>query len=516
MRFWCFCAPGSSVSAVSLLSVTRKAVLARLAAVGFLALACEAVTPNFTWDDSLLRNGICQEGFLRCFGAGLYACNHDLTGWSLVKQCASEQQCDSAGGRCTVCGVGERRCTSTGDLQLCRADRSDWDPNPLRRCGSSGCNADLESCGACPEGRYQCDENGLLSLCVAGKWAAAKNCGSVDNCAVDLNGACRSESGCTKGSWDCQGSVLRQCDGTTWHAMQTCKSDKLCTASLATLTSNPPQDPSAILLCKPPACAENTFNCKGNTVQVCKDRDWVDSKVCSGSACNPETGNCEPCVEGHYACSGATLSHCESGSWKAQLCASDALCNASKGQCEPPCRRSAKARCLDISAVSFCNDELVFENVQCVRQDLCVVSDLRCEPPECEQKAVRCNGETLQVCDPTWKDQTACASGTHCSLDNGGSCVASTCKAGSYRCNDVFLEQCDAQGVFQRVDRCVAPSACLVDSGKCEPGCLPDTRRCNPTDPMRVDRCQFDHTWSTATSYICDSPCDPTIGDCSH
>ena len=89
---------------MSSFSAERKAILAKLAALGFLALACEAVTPTFTWDDSLLRNGICQEGFFRCFGAGLYTCNHDLKGWTLVKQCDSEQRCDSADARCTTCG----------------------------------------------------------------------------------------------------------------------------------------------------------------------------------------------------------------------------------------------------------------------------------------------------------------------------------------------------------------------------------------------------------------------------
>ena len=161
--------------------------------------------------------------------------------------------------------------------------------------------------------------------------------------------------------------------------------------------------------------------------------------------------------------------------------------------------RVGELRCRD-NKVEICNNTLTGWTLQ----RNCASSSLVCAPePEphcvadqvCQPGAVVCNGTTVLTCSVTGMgyDETECGLRTYCTLPSG----TCRCRAGSYRCNQNRVEQCNGTGTGWAItDNCGASSECVCESddglycsaAQCQSDnlCTAGTRRCSADNDVEV------------------------------
>ncbi|MFZ5893711.1 MAG: hypothetical protein ACOY0T_21800 [Myxococcota bacterium] len=461
--------------------------MARPFAVSFALLlgACGLFLEEYRIDDSKLKGASCQLGEQRCVGDWLVGCTPALDGWSDVSACALPDRCNSAAGTCAACANGEYRCDGAA-LQVCNADRSGWDT--VETCSNgTACNLNLQACVACTPNEFQCN-GGVLSQCNAqGSWASPTQCGSPELCVVAENrssGQCIASAMCKPGEYACQEARLVRCDaqGVTWLGIETCASAALCKQTLSSAGSMP-----GLLACVPATCDADQARCDNNQLLVCSPErtGFTQTRTCSAdNPCNPKLRDCGRCTPGEKFCSGADLLTCDNNGvfQRSATCATRGLCDAEAGVCDPPeCDQPGHSACDQTQPrLVQCAPDLRVRVSYCVTPALCNAREGRCEQPRCAAQAVRCDGGRLQHCNPDqtgWDTDLTCADGSYCDVVNKA-CTAGTCKADSYRCNDVYLERCGANG-YQRVARCAAPALCHADTARCDPPeCMLGTFHC--------------------------------------
>lgn len=486
-------------------------LLKRFWVAGLLVLpsACGLFLEDYRIDDSKLRGSLCQLGEMRCVGDWLMTCAPTLDGWVDAEECSSPARCDSARGICTSCKSGEYRCNGNA-LELCNGDQSGWELVAQCQQGTA-CNLNLQACVPCTPGETQCNE-GAFSRCNAqGTWDAPTTCGALELCTPT---GCSQSAMCTPRKYACQDARLVRCDpqGATWLPIETCASAELCGATLAKAPD------TELVHCIQPTCAAEQARCEGNQLSVCSaDRKtWVSAKTCSNdSPCNPKLRGCGRCTPGENFCSGTELFRCdEKGAFqRTATCAAEALCNAAAGKCdEPECTSTTRTSCSTTEpALLQCGMDKRIHQTFCDTPELCNPREERCEFPLCAASAVRCDGPRLQYCNSAqtgWDTRLDCAPGSFCDLATEG-CSGEACRPNSYRCNDVFLERCAANG-YERVARCAAAALCHADKGTCEsPDCSPGTFRCIDKS---LQKCGPNLKWVDFTT--CSGQCDDIGGKC--
>jgi len=148
---------------------------------------CVECTADAHCGDGRCTGGLCAAATCtpseaHCNGNTLLTCNLAGDGWDTL---VCEAGC--ADGQCTGCTAGERVCNGNVVLQ-CRGDGSGYDPNQI-------CQADQQCvnglCMTCAPGAKRCSETGQAEVCSAtGAWTVAEDCaGQGLNC---LQGACLS------------------------------------------------------------------------------------------------------------------------------------------------------------------------------------------------------------------------------------------------------------------------------------------------------------------------------------
>lgn len=444
-----------------------------------LPAACQVAFGNFEVKE--LPLGSCGPRDYRCFGPLLTRCNDTLSGWDLVKECASVSRCDSGARACSDCATEEYRCTPTGALHGCRPDGT-WDEEPLANCSEAAlCDPLLMACAPCTAGEFRCND-GSLMRCAAGRWELDTTCASPDLCQVGDDrtmGSCL--EACVPGIYECSQAELRLCSSRgTWILIDTCLNQALCQSSIAGLPVPKPGQPMPS--CKP-ACDTGGLRCTDSVLERCAVDRASYEKVLDcppdGDPCNPKQGNCSLCTPGELHCLGAELWTCDSrGRWElSETCKAASLCDASQGcvatQCEP-----GAVRCEGL-ALEQCSAQLQWEGKQvCDTQALCdktrrdalLPGDNPCALPLCQIDARRCLGPRHQECleDRTgWRTLESCLLGAQC--DPAVGCVPGPCSPpDSYRCNDVLLERCTDRG-WEPVERCATPGLCAATQQKCTP-----------------------------------------------
>jgi hypothetical protein len=233
----------------------------------------------------------CDAGTPRCSEGLLQRCNDQGDGWVLIDQCASQALCDTSAEACAppACAPREYRCTETGELQVCNADRSDFEH--VEQCLSAA------FCSAVP-GRAQCDG-----------------------------------SPCRAGRQRCNGPQIEQCreDRSGFDPLGiTCASAALCHEGEALFPT-----------CAAPVCTPGSFVCEGATLSRCSDDAdrYITINDCgTAEACLATEQRCAGagCTAGVQRCTGAVLERCNaagSAYETVDTCATAALCDATAAAC---------------------------------------------------------------------------------------------------------------------------------------------------------------------------------------
>lgn len=317
----------------------------------------------------------CRPNAYRCVGATLELCADDRSGYRVLEECASADQCDPTAGACRPCIVGEFACNENLP-RLCSADRT-WTEGaaceatefcqvtPDRR--SDPCQTGCEP-GAvrCEDDVFQrCRPSGEgfepVERCGVGKCSAAEVAGCLPS-ACEGQDCPRPE--CTHGELRCDptsGLTLQRCNAAgRFVTLEACAASVLCRADLG--------------VCLPPACERGEKRCLGQKFQSCRgDRTWFQTtKECNaGETCDPTRGCVAGnCVNDALRCNGTVFEHCINGVWSPrQICATKDLCQAPTG-CEAPacggalpsyqCDGSVASQCKpgrdDWEEINFCRD----------------------------------------------------------------------------------------------------------------------------------------------------------------
>jgi hypothetical protein len=163
-----------------------------------------------------------------------------------------------------------------------------------------------------------------------------------------------------------------------------------------------------------------------------------------------------------------------------------------------------------LTELQQCAHDFTWQDVEtCVDPSLCLADEGRCLPLGCTPNQVRCVGDSLQRCASdltSFVTETKCAPGT-CDPTIGG--CGARCSSGSYRCNDVHLEQC-VDGRWQHLSKCLSRELCDPSPGNptCrEPECGGSLgeQRCSNSSLYRCgDRSSWDFEKACPNQDKCD------------
>jgi hypothetical protein len=152
----------------------------------------------------------------------------------------------------------------------------------------------------------------------------------------------------------------------------------------------------------------------------------------------------------------------------------------------------------------------------CVTTELCNAGSQRCDPPVCDTdpRQYRCEDNNYQECadDRTgWETKQVCGTGV-CDLSVKG-CSNVPCTEGEYRCNDIYLELCEA-GSWERASRCATYALCDLEDRTCrEPVCEEGEFQC--VGGQSLQRCPPTRDeWQDVTTCSPDTECDADLGRC--
>jgi hypothetical protein len=209
--------------------------------------------------------GSCTPDQLRCDRELLEVCAASGAAWGLLEPCATPGLCDPVAGVCRspVCEPRQYDCAETGDLRVCNADRTGFDP--VAHCSSRAfCNSvrGQEGCEppACSTGDRRCN-GAQLEQCRSdqmGYEPVLPACISAALCKQDAPGKAHCEPPtCTAGQYSCDVRELRLCNGESsgWTVTDRCVSAPLCNA--------------ASKRCDPVVCQLGEQRCTGSLLERC-------------------------------------------------------------------------------------------------------------------------------------------------------------------------------------------------------------------------------------------------------
>lgn len=244
----------------------------------------------------------------RCSGDQLQTCNEGQTGWELAETCSTAALCEAglkmidipshrACARAT-CVVGEHRCSETGVLEVCTAERDGF--IAVQPCiGPAFCNA-----VAANEG---------LSGCL--------------------------DAPCQRGEMLCNGNRVERCsdDQTQFELVgEPCDTRDLCI-----------DDDSGNAFCEEPTCrrglgSDSEFVCDGSSLFRCNEQHTgydLFNDCGRVDLCTPRGCENAICSAGERRCNGSIAERCndaQTGFEVSDQCASDALCDGATGTCREP------------------------------------------------------------------------------------------------------------------------------------------------------------------------------------
>jgi formylglycine-generating enzyme len=374
------------------------------------------------------------------------------------------QTCDAADPTCRICQPGSYQCRDAA-LERCAQDGRRWEPGPV--CASAPlCDATRGACvpPACQPNEHRCSTTGELQVCRATQdgFSFVRQCMSAGHCDAE-NARCNTTT-CTTGTHQCSGARLERCNAGNWDLVNTCASSALCDA--------------ATPRCIPQACTPAQYRCVNANLERCRDdlTGWVGVQSCINQALCDASGNqCKDpvCQVGSHRCTGALLEICNAdltGYAPKATCASQGHCNASAGICNPTTCTTGQYQCSD-NLLQRCNaaqtgwDTLA----TCDTAALCSAPAQRCNPAACAAGAYQCVQASLQVCNPGrtgYVPVRSCDSNALCDAVNG---QCDICVAGSYSCSGSTLYRCSTDGQSNPpVTTCPAGATCNAQFGRCD------------------------------------------------
>jgi hypothetical protein len=446
---------------------------------------CQLVLGDFEVEEVQGRTAQCSDNY-RCNGPWLFCETKSGDDYRLIDTCASEVQCDSMAGRCTVCMPGEFRCAGAR-LESCNVDGTAWDL--VRECPTADqCNLNSRSCRVCVPGEMpQCqgaDQRELVECGPDSEWVSLGVCATPLLCQRSTEAIAADpmaprqcvEPACPEpGAFRCEpdGVSLSRCapDLTAWTPVDICASADLCTATLA----DPIGADARGGKCLTPGCfPAGAVQCVEERLERCPDSlvAWTEVVTCAPPyQCNTNaeacTGMCQP---GDLQCSGPILQRCSDAQlWEdAETCVNTSLCQVAPdpntglfvGGCLPPrCEPAGSVRCIErieedqsvVGVLERCNTEQTdwVAEEACATPALCNATDERCEMPGCPVAGtLRCNPTNpseLQSCPDTllnWDTVTVCAQTEACNTDPLGPPCINQCPNPPRRCSNVAYETC--------------------------------------------------------------------------
>ena len=249
-------------------------------------------------------------------------------------------------------------------------------------------------------------------------------------------------------------------------------------------------------------CVENTKQCDGLKVMVCRDGVLSEEKTCSKKCVVAgNSAQCEDvqitCDEGKLKCEDNELKRCESNAWTVKLsCESTQTCNATKEACDEQitivCNDGAK-RC-NGSTPRTCQNNAWVDGTPCGTGEICIGESGSCEKAKCTSGKAECDGNTLKYCDQNSQERTQpCTNGTVCNADLG-------------RCVDPQASQCDVNGtkLADGASLCIGGKLYSCDDGEadfedCENDeiCHDGDNKCEPPLPCSLNGKSIAHGQST-------------------
>jgi hypothetical protein len=528
-----------------------QATLAPPAAVGELLGASQLQTPLVDDEGPIAcLSPVCIPREVRCDVNRLMACNPGQTDLALFEECATPKLCEASitytglrgSPRCVrpTCAAGEHRCTETGVLEVCNADRDGYDP--IEACiGSPFCNAvaadnGLPGCedAPCDPGEQQCN-GAQIQVCAQDQTRfdpLNAPCETRGLCNDDnpLGAFCQAAT-CQRGPFSgsefrCEGAALLRCNDqhTGFDGIGSCATPGLCNAALG------------FAGCQPPACAPGETRCSGNFVQRCNEqRTGFDNiEQCAAGTCDSFAGRCsDPCTPGSARCNAqGNLEECRNlltGREITGRCGSPQLCDAAARTCRTPpagCTADGVRRCRQTGATSVleeCADGRSRFNTldTCDVGEVCDLNDIRCDT--CQQGSqATCEGSNLVTCASNGQSElvTPCANG--CLSVTNGPDRCRNCVPGSVSCEGrqlVVCRQRNGEEVLDRENCDTGPlcqetiAGCTGENCRCETSaCDVGARQCNGNQPELCNAGQ--------TAFAADGPncgvagCDPDTGRC--
>lgn len=261
-------------------------------------------------------------------------------------------------------------------------------------------------------------------------------------------------------------------------------------------------------------CTPGESRCRGARLETCgpDGERWVTVETCASPAlCHLGTDSCTPCSPGEYQCNQAALQRCtQSGEWElVDTCATAGLCSLTPdrrhGSCErPACPEAGAYQCSD-ATLQRCSPELDrWEDIEvCASAELCDADranaaraagqPAHCVAPTCRAGEFRCENGVLSACDTGLSGFTpkqTCTPPEHCNVKTG---TCHSCTPGEHACSGGELLRCTPAGAWTLVETCASVSLCNAAAGRCDPAdcSTPGALRCDRLN-LELVRCRTD------------------------
>jgi hypothetical protein len=297
-------------------------------------------------------------------------------------------------------------------------------------------------------------------------------------------------------------------------------------------------------------CTPGEVVCSGNAVQRCEDTGdgcgiWRQPEDCEpGLSCR--TGRCEcltNCMVGQRLCVGEeAVRICgESGCWSpVQPCpmtetCSNGICGSQPGMCQDACQAN-QVVCVNESEFQPCEQQpngcMDFSSASACPEGMLCNSNQGCQSAACTDEActigqTRCNGNSIQVCEPdavgcaVWGTRIGCGSEEICENGRCETRCTDDCSPSERRCGaNNEIQICELQGAcpFWVTERtCPSNQSCLTGGtcGECMPGDT-DTRVCgNCGQQQRTCNTGLWSNWSDCSSQgVCMTGSQRICGNC--
>jgi hypothetical protein len=453
----------------------------------------------------------CDAGATRCSGSTLERCNADQTDWETVDTCTTEELCQAGLAltepACVTapCEVGEHRCTDAR-LEVCNAGQTGFDVL-VQACpgGAAFCDSGAGVCTEtpCQVGDTRCN-GAQIERCLpdrSGFVATPTVCATPQLCRLNQQRvAFCTPPACGPNEFQCQDSQPQRCNAARngfTNAGPACARADLCDETR--------QRCDACV----PSRRECTFDLR-NSRTCSPDGSAFGPATFCPLGCIANTGACQTCTVGEFRCQGGLLQRCNDGISFAPLnvgaqcangnqlsCNGNQLqtnpcgtlgCNAQRNACNQ-CAAPQRA-CADTRNALVCRADGTFAPPQPCGNGLLCAGAGQCA---CTPGQPSCNGDTLQVCNPTGDGLVA---GARCSGASGN--VLRTCAAGELTTNT-----------------CSTAALCAAATGASCAGCIEGERTCAAGQPQVCTNGQRVPAAACAAGFACEGAglCRCAAGD---